>query len=195
VTDTPPQIDPAVLDAARRTLREHGWNGTTAERIATEAGISRVTLHRRGIRREDILAALADLAVENYRTAMWPVLTAEGTAAERLHLALTTLCEVAEQHLEILVALQAASDAIFHEPTSADEPAPTRTPFTDPLERLLRDGTTDRTLRPVEDPNETATVLFNATGWTYIHLRSGHRWPPDRARSATLDLLLTGLRV
>jgi AcrR family transcriptional regulator len=194
VSDPVRQIDPAVLDAARRTLRRHGWGGTTAERIATEAGISRITLHRRGIKREDVLAALADVAVEAYRAAMWPVLVAEGTGAERIEHALEALCDVAEAHLEILVALQAASDAVFHAPADDDaQPVETRTPFTEPLERLLRDGTADGTLRPVEDPHETATVLFNGAGWTYLHLRSGHRWPPERARRATLDLLLNGL--
>jgi len=44
--------------------------------------------------------------------------------------------------------------------------------FTESLERLLRDGIADGTLRP-EDLRESATVLFNLVGWTYIHLRSG----------------------
>jgi len=46
--------------------------------------------------------------------------------------------------------------------------------FTDPLKRLLRDGTAEGSLRRV-DPVETATVLFNMAGWTYVHLRTGHR--------------------
>lgn len=42
---------------------------------------------------------------------------------------------------------------------------------------------------------ETATVLFNLVGWSYLHLRSGHRWPPDRATEAILDVALNGVRI
>lgn len=64
--------------------------------------------------------------------------------------------------------------------------------FTEPLEKLLREGIADGSLREV-DPLVTATVLFNLVGWTYIHLRSGHAWSPQRARRATLDPVLHGL--
>ena len=186
-------LDAALLDAARRVIRERGWAGTTAERIATEAGISRVTLHRRGIKREHILSALSEAATAAYREAMWPVLVADGTAADRMRRALETICDVAEAHLDVLVAVQAASDAIFHEETDAGSPAPTRSAFTEPLERLLRDGSADGTIRDVEEPAQTATVLFNAAGWTYLHLRTGHRWPPGQSRDQVVTLLADGL--
>jgi AcrR family transcriptional regulator len=43
--------DRNVLDAAARVLSESGPAGFTLERVAAEAGLSRVTLHRRGIGR------------------------------------------------------------------------------------------------------------------------------------------------
>jgi hypothetical protein len=64
--------------------------------------------------------------------------------------------------------------------------------FTEPLEKLLREGAADGRLRDV-DPVQTATVLFNLVGWTYIHLRTGHGWRPERALRATLDPVLHGL--
>ena len=193
MSDTAPKIDPEVLDAARRTMRQHGWKGTTADRIATEAGISRVTLHRRGIKREHILTALTEIAVDAYREAMWPPLVGDGTGAERVKQGLNALCEVAEEHLEVLTALSVASDEIFHEPAAEGDEVETRTPFTEPIERLLSDGIGDGTIQNIDDPRETATVLFNAVGWTYIHLRTGHNWPPPKARNMTLDLVLNGL--
>lgn len=182
--------DQRVLDGARRALAKHGWAGATLERIAAEAGVSRVTLHRRGVSKDAIFERLTDAAVDQYRAALWPALTAQGTGAERIERALTALCDVAEDNLELLLALGQASDAVFHE--DGDEVL-TRGPFTEPLERLLRDGAADGTLR-VSDPVETATVLFNLVGWTYVHLRTGHRWPADRARSATLSVALEGVR-
>jgi AcrR family transcriptional regulator len=182
------------LAAARRVLEREGWQAATAERIAREAGVSRVTLHRHGLTRETILGELADAAAERYRDAMWPILTSPASADERIERALTTLCELAEENLSLLQALDAQANAsVFHEESTTQ--ALTRDQFTEPLERLLRDGASEGTLRELDDPLSHATVLFNLVGWTYIHLRSGHRWAPESARQATVDVALNGIRV
>jgi AcrR family transcriptional regulator len=183
-------VPPELVDATRSALRRFGYQGATLERIAGEAGISRVTLHRRGVTKNLLIGALTELATDEYRSAMWPALTSSGTARERMERALAALCDVAERNLDLLVALRAQSDAVFHE--DGREEALTRSVFTEPLERLLRDGIADGSLRAV-DPVEAATVLFNQVGWTYVHLRTGHRWKPARARKATLDLALHGI--
>lgn len=185
-----PQVD--IVDAGRRVFARYGFHGATAERIATEAGVSRVTLHRRGITRDTILAQLVDAAIGDYRERMWPVLTSSGPAAERLEAALTVLCDAAEQHMGLLLALRAQSDQVFHTADAGD--AMTRTVFTEPLHHLIGEGISDGTVQAV-DPEETATLLFNLVGWTYIHLRSGHGWTPERAREALLRIALRGVIV
>lgn len=182
-------MDEPLLAAGRETLRKYGYANATVERIARAAGLSRVTLHRRGVTKDLIVAALADRATEDYRAALWPALTAAGSGRERLSLALSALCESAERNLELLVALNAQTDAVFHD--SGPE-ALTRAVFTEPLERLLRDGASDGSLRAVE-PVEYATVLFNLVGWTYVHLRTGHGWSSERARRSTLDVAMRGV--
>ena len=182
--------DSEILGAAQRVFEAHGYAGATIDRIAAEAGLSRVTLHRRGVTKDGLLAELVARATERYRAALWPALTGSGTGAERLTQALEALCESAEEHMALLVALRAQSDGVFHR--EDQEEALTRSVFTEPLERLLRDGIADGSLREV-DPTEMATVLFNLVGWTYIHLRTGHAWKPDHARRAALDPVLHGL--
>ncbi len=179
-----------LIEAGRRTILRVGLEGATLERIADEAGVSRVTLHRRGITKQQIVSELTEQALEDYRRAVWPAMTGAGTGAERLEQALEALCSVAERHLELLVALGSASDAVFHE--EGEDEALTRGLWTDPLQRLLRDGIGDGSLRGL-DPAPTATVIFNLVGWTYIHLRRGHGWRPERAQEATLDVALRGL--
>ena len=189
-TTSAPALTPALLDAGRETFKKFGYQGATVERIAAEAGVSRVTLHRRKVSKDVLLVALAEEATAAYRAAMWPALTSEGLGAERLQAALEALCQSAEEHLELLVALRAQSDAIFHR---ENDRGLTRSVFTEPLERLIRDGITDGSLRPDPDPVEMATVLFNLVGWTYIHLRTGHGWDPQRAAPVTIDVALNGL--
>jgi AcrR family transcriptional regulator len=182
--------DDHLLQAAHRAFAAYGYAGSTIERIAAEAGVSRVTLHRRNVTKDGLLAALVARATEDYRRAMWPALTGVGTGAERLAQALEALCESAEEHMALLIAVRSHSDRIFHR--DDEHEALTRAVFTEPLEKLLRDGAADGSLRDV-DPVQTATVLFNLVGWTYIHLRTGHGWRPERALRATLDPVLHGL--
>ena len=73
-------IDAQLIDGARRALERHGWQGATLQRLADEAGVSRMTLHRHGVSREVLLAALADQLEREYREALWPALTAPGSA-------------------------------------------------------------------------------------------------------------------
>jgi hypothetical protein len=116
----------------------------------------------------------------------------KGTGRERLELALVNLCEVTERNLRLHEVLsQCVRDAIYHEPGPG---ALTRGEFVDPLERLLLDGAADGSLVPV-DAEEVATVLFNAVAHTYSHLRTGHRWPVERARDGITRLVLEGVVV
>lgn len=184
-------IEQPLVAATRRTVEKHGYGHITIERIAAEAGLNRVTLHRRGVTKQALLDALTAEAIDDYRRSLWPALTSTAPARERLEQALTALCEVAERNLALLLGLGTSTDAVFHE--EGDE-ALTRTAFTEPIEKLLVDGASDGTLRAV-DPAETATLLFNLVGWTYIHLRTGHKWNPERARESTLDVALNGVAV
>jgi AcrR family transcriptional regulator len=186
----PAEVPPHIVDAARHVLARDGLAAATLERISAAAGVSRMTLHRRGLSKGDIIRAIAERLESDYREAMWPALVSRGTAQQRLRRALESLCTVTEQNLELLGALSAASrDAIYHEPGPG---ALTRKVFTEPLERLLLDGVGDGTLAAA-DAEETATVVFNVVGHTYTHLRLGHGWSAARARAGVLAVVLDGV--
>jgi len=186
----PPDVPPHIVDAARHVLAQDGLAAATLERISAVAGVSRMTLHRRGLSKNDILRALAERLESDYREAMWPALVGKGTGAERLRRALELVCGVTERHLALLAALSAASrDTIYHD---SGPGALTRKVFVEPLERLLLDGAADGSLADI-DAEETATVVFNVVGHTYTHLRIGHDWTPDRARAGIIALVLDGV--
>ena len=184
------RVPPHIVDAASHVLAEDGLAAATLERISAEAGVSRMTLHRRGVSKQDILRALTERLEADYRDAMWAALVAHGRASDRLRISRGRLCEVSERNLGLLDGLSASTrDAIYHEPEGSRL---TRSVFVEPLERLLLDGSADGSLAAV-DARETATVLFNAVGHTYRHLRTGHGWEPERARAGVLELVLLGL--
>lgn len=184
-----PAIEPALLEATAAAIARWGLAGVTLERIAEQAGLSRATIYRRAVTRDQLVAALTRQAADTLRTALFPALSGPGAAAQRLRAALTALCATADRYLDLLAGLYLAQGEVFHRP---GPDALTVDVFAEPFERLLRDGAADGTLREVPAAI-TATVLFNTVGWGYVHLRASHRWDPDRAREAVLDLALNGL--
>ena len=153
--------------------------------------MSRMTLHRRGLGREEIFALLARDYENAFKAALWPFVTGRGTGAERLEATLVAVCEVTEDHLSFLSALDEEADRrFFHESVGEVR---SRDGYINPIERLLADGIADGSIRRVE-VEETATVLVNAVDRTYRHLRRAHDWDEERSRAALIDLVLRGLR-
>lgn len=184
-----PVVDQELLDATAAAIARWGLGEITLDRVAAEAGMSRATIYRRGVTRDDLVVALTGQAADTYHRAMLPALARPGTAAQRLRHALGALCDTADEHLHLLAGMFLARGEVFHQPGPE---ALVVDVFAEPFERLLRDGSADGTLRHLP-PTITATVLFNLVGWGYIHLRAAHEWQTPHAREAILDLVLNGL--
>lgn len=182
-------IEPRLIDATAAAIARWGLQGTTRERIAAEAGVSRATIYRRDVTRDQLVAALTERAGQTFRNAIWPAITGRGTAAQRLEAALEAMCSAADEYLPLLAGMFLAHGEIFHQPGPE---ALTVDIFAEPFERLLIDGAGDGTLRRLPE-TVTATVLFNMVGWGYIHLRASHHWSQEAARRNVIELALHGL--
>ncbi len=185
-------LDAAVVDRIRAGLGARDWSAVTLADLAAAAGVSRMTLHRRGVGKDEILEQLGQRLEQEQRDALVDVLAAAGPARERLRRALEALCDVDERYLVVLSALGSRLDAVYHEPGAPGEPILTRAGFTDGLRRLLEDGLLDGSVQ-VEDPELMATLVYNAVGHTYRHMRLGHRWPAADARRRVVGLVVDGL--
>lgn len=174
-------IDDHVLDAVARILDREGPAGLNISAIAEEAGLSRVTLHRRGASVDDYVVAVLGRVSDDLRASLWPAMTGNGPAAERLADALRTLCEVCERHAGIM-------SAMYGHPARPLPGRPGRTTsfeFIEPFERLLRDGNVDGSLDSA-DPLPDATLAANMVCWTYLHMRQAHRWNAETAASRVI---------
>lgn len=198
-----PALNEDILRAAAEVLAEHGWQELTLERVAHTAGLSRVTLYRRGVTKENLVAALADRATQGWQAAMWPALTGPGSGAERLCAALHACCAALELHLPLVAALESSPQPgvgpSTHPglgdltPIGGQMSAATTEVYIAPFERLLRDGAADTTLAEQPDPAAAAVLLFSIVPGTYLRLRTVHGWEPDRATELLKDLVLRGL--
>lgn len=189
-----PVLDDRVVAAAAEVITQHGFADFTLERVAEAAGLSRVTLYRRGVTRENLLDALTIGVAQAYQAALWPALTGTGTGRERLLAALDALIDLLEAHRDLLAGLDSAPDPVFHlDGPDAGGDRSTRDVYLAPLARLLHDGARDGSLTGEGDPDELATLLFNVVPRVYVHLRVGHAWAEERARRSLVDLLFRGL--
>lgn len=178
-------VDEALREATIAVLRERGFAGLTLERVAEEAGRARSTLWRQGIGRDELVAALTGGLEEDFRAAMYPILTSPGSGRERLRRGLEALCDLLDRHLPLMLA----TDEAFHQ-----SPRPGRHPdYLYPFIQFLREGTADGSIAPVDDLVEAADVAFNAVAWPYVHLRGRHRWAAARAKSRIVGTVLNGI--
>jgi len=182
-------VDDAILDAANAVLMEHGFDGVSLERVADRAGVSRVTLWRRGVTTEALVTGLLQRLADDYQARFWPILDSEGTGLDRLTACVQALFTIADRHLDLL----AVSDEAFHwaaeRCTFPEGWSGFLTPFVGALRRGAADGSTAFRGRP----EDAADVVFNTACWGYVHLRRRHGWTAQRAQSQMLALLLDGM--
>lgn len=175
-----------VVRGALAVVSDYGWSGATLARVAEAAGTSRMTLHRHGLGREEIFQLLARAYERDFRSALAAAVAKPGNAPERVRRGLEAVCAVSERHLAFLRGLDEEADTrLFH------VGGVSRAGFVGPLERVLRDGMRDGSLRPMP-VRRTSTLLVNAADRTYRHLRAAHGWSPERSLEA-IDLLVRGI--
>ncbi|MEA2423015.1 MAG: hypothetical protein QOF55_2114 [Thermoleophilaceae bacterium] len=72
------RADAAILDAALRHLRTHGYDGLSMEQVAADAGVGKATLYRRYRNRADLAStALAAVTADEFERAPMPDATRE----------------------------------------------------------------------------------------------------------------------
>ncbi len=184
-------MDDRLLDATVAVLAEHGPAGLTLERVAEQAGRSRVTLWRQQVSQESLVDGLLARLTRDFRDAMWPALADAGTGLDRLRAALEALCAVADRHLHLLGV---ADDVFDRAADRMRDVTGQGFSFLDPFVAALRAGTVDGSLSTAKlSIEDTAAALFATACWGYVHLRRRAGWEPERARTAVVEPALAAL--
>lgn len=182
-------VDEELLDATAAVLTERGFDGVSLERVAERAGLSRVTLWRRGISTETLVTGLLQRLADDYQAAFWPILDSPGSGLERLSACLQALFAVADRHLDLL----AVSDEVFHWAAERCRFPEGSRGFMVPFVGALRLGAEDGSMSYEGRAEDAADVVFNTACWGYVHLRARHGLARARARSQVGRLLLHGI--
>ncbi len=179
-----------VLNAAE-LIADHGLDATKMEDIAAATGVPKATLYYYFDGKGAILAFLFNEILEEVARAVDAALRTDGTAADRLRVAIVA-------HLRIFEAFPAASRALQFDLGRA-----ARIPHIDerieaayrqPIRQLLDDGAADGSLRAVEHPRLVAVAILGAVTTVGINaLTLGPRRSVDEVADEVVGFVLGGV--
>jgi TetR/AcrR family transcriptional regulator len=179
------------LEAAARVFADHGFDQTRIEQLAEATGIPRATLYYYFAGKEDILAWLLRRMLADMAAAVAAAASGPGTARERLEDVLRAKVEVQARHPATGRALMADLGRAGRIPDIA---AAIQAAFHQPVRRLLAEGETDGSLRPVGDPETTASAVYGAITMAGAHyLVADNHLDPDRVATEVITFILAGL--
>ena len=146
--------------AAAQLFAERGLDGATMSEIAGVTGIPRATLYYYFDGKESVFACMCALALDRFEEVLSAALSGTGTAAERLG-------RLVQAHLDFCAAHPAAFLAMHLDSGRAARRAEMSErilrSYLRPVVRLLGEGVTDGTIRPVANTRTTAAALLGAT--------------------------------
>ena len=179
------------LDGAAQVFADHGFDQTRIEQLAEATGIPRATLYYYFAGKEDILAWLLRRMLAEMAEAVAVAAAGPGTARDRLEAVLRAKVEVQARHPATCRALMADLGRAGRIPEIA---AAIQEAFHQPVRRLLAAGETDGSLRPVGDPETTASAVYGAITMAGAHyLVADNRLDPERVATEVTTFILAGL--
>lgn len=181
------------LTTAAELFAERGLDQTKIEDVAEATGITKATLYYYFSGKEELLAFLLRDTLVAIADAVAIAVEGDGTARQRLIAVLTAQLDVMAQQPAVCRALIADLGRAGRIPDIAQALADA---FYVPVERLLREGATEGSLRDVDDPFAIAVAIFGAvtiTGLAHLVLAGGIA--VDEVVARLTELLLVGLDV
>jgi TetR/AcrR family transcriptional regulator len=179
------------LEAAAQVFADHGFDQTRIEDLAEATGVPRATLYYYFAGKEDILAWLLRRMLAEVTGAVAVAVSREGTAHDRLVAVVRAKLEVMARHPATCRALIADLGRAGRIP---DISAAIQAAFHHPVRRLLVEGEADGTLRPVGDPETTASAVYGAITTAANHyLVADNRLDTDRVATEVTAFLVAGL--
>ena len=179
------------LTPAAELFAERGLDQTKIEDVAEATGIPKATLYYYFAGKEDILAFLLRDTLVAVADAVAIAADGDGDARARLTGVLTAQLQVMADQPAVCRALIADLGRAGRIPDIAQAIIDA---FYGPIERLLREGAEDGSLRGVSDPLAVAVAIFGAvtiSGLSHLVLVGGVQ--VERVVGQLTDLLLGGL--
>ena len=152
-------VPPAIavkLEAAAELLTEEGVDNARVEDVAVAAGIPRTTLYYYFAGRDDIVAFLFQTRLNVVSEAVAAEADGDGTAAERFERVVRAQIGIIAEHPGASKLLLASLGKAAHKPDLVDL---VHASFHGPVERLLREGVADGSLRTSDAERDASAIV------------------------------------
>ncbi|MBM4092348.1 MAG: TetR/AcrR family transcriptional regulator [Planctomycetes bacterium] len=180
----------AVYEGAVAVLIKHGLDGTTMDRVAAAAGITKGSLYNHFRGKQELLEFVHERLVAPVRQAMDEIVKNEQTAAEKLTLISRRWREYLVQHgavFQFLINDRAAKGLL------RDSEQTSRASGIRQIATVIRQGIDEGAFRPV-DPIAAAEMFVSASiGMVEQEFAAGRTRTADEAVDALMAVFLHGL--
>jgi AcrR family transcriptional regulator len=179
------------LTPAAELFADRGLDQTKIEDVADATGVPKATLYYYFSGKEDLLAFLLRDTLAAMADAVAIAADGDGDGRHRLRCVLTAQLEVMAEQPAVCRALIADLGRAGRIPDIAQALADA---FYRPVERLLREGAEEGSLRAVDNPTAAAVAIFGAVTMSGLsHLVLGATVPVAEVVGQLMELLLGGL--
>lgn len=143
--------------AAARLFVQRGLDGVTMSDIAEVTGVPRATLYYHFEGKEAVFASISGRVLDDFEAMVVGVLSGPGTAAERLRSLMRAQLDFYAANVWAFLAVQLDLGRAARRAEMAERAARA---YVRPVAKLLQEGVTDGTIRPVGDPLAVAAALL-----------------------------------
>jgi TetR/AcrR family transcriptional regulator len=179
------------LEAAATVFADHGFDQTRIDDVAEATGIARATLYYYFAGKEDILAWLLRLMLDEMAAAVAEAAASPGSARERMEAVVRAKLAVMARHPATCRALIADLGRAGRIPEIS---AAIQAAFHQPVRRLLAEGEADGTLGPIGDPETTAAAVYGAVTTAAAHyLVADNHLDTERVAAEVTRFVVRGL--
>lgn len=181
----------AKLPRAADLIAERGLADTKIEDLAEATGIPKATLYYYFTGKEEILVFLLRDLLVLVTDAVAIALESEGLAADRLAAVVRAHVDVMAESPSVALALISDLGRAARMPELAEALV---CAYYAPVERLLREGAEDGSLRAVDDPAAASMAIFGSAAVAALHhLMAGADLDADRLAAQVTEFVLHGV--
>lgn len=179
----------AILEAAAHIIREKGYHAASMSDIAEAVSLSKASLYHYFERKQQILKALLDQALDALIDRIQPVALADQPADEKLRQSMHTFLDYMSENLHLSSVLLLEYRSL--EPEYRTAHIPRRDEYEDYWERILLQGVEEGVF-DVEDVQMAVKVILGVASWTVTWLNPEGRLSAAEIADYSASLLLDG---
>ncbi|HVU60845.1 MAG TPA: TetR/AcrR family transcriptional regulator [Mycobacteriales bacterium] len=181
----------AIIDTSAGVFAQGGYHGTGIAELCEANELGKGALYHYIGSKEELLAAITDLVMDEVLAGVDRVAAAGGSAVDRLRL-------LGQEYLDIVVRYPDQVWVLLHEFPAltgdrASEFHKRRHAFESAVEQILRDGMAAGELRRI-DPRLAALSWLGMHNHAYLWLRPRGRWSAKQVAAEFAEIFVRGTR-